>query len=79
MIRELERVALTIDLGTYQLKAGDIGTVVDITSDGQEYTIEFLTLDGETYAVVPVEAAHIRRIGGQEIAHARSVAPNPTR
>ncbi|MBC6937882.1 MAG: DUF4926 domain-containing protein [Chloroflexi bacterium] len=71
MIRELERVALTVDLPEYHLKAGDMGTVVDITSDDQEYTIEFFTLDGETFAVVPVQASQIRRVGSREIAHAR--------
>lgn len=73
MIQELERVALMIDLPEQHLKAGDMGTVVDITSDGQEYTIEFFTLDGETYAVVPMLASQIRRVGSQEIAHARAV------
>ncbi len=73
MIQELERVALRIDLPEYHLKAGDMGTVVDITSDGQEYTIEFFTLDGETFAVVPVLLSQIRRVGHREIAHARLV------
>ena len=73
MIRELERVALTVDLPDYHLKAGDMGTVVDITSDGQEFTIEFFTLDGETFAVVPVLASQIRRVGSREIANARLV------
>lgn len=73
MIQELERVALTVDFPLYHLQAGDIGTVVDITSDGAEYTIEFLTLDGETFAVVPVLVDQIRRVGSREIAHARLV------
>ena len=73
MIQELERIALTVNLPEYHLKAGDMGTVVDITSDGQEYTIEFFTLDGETYAVVPVLVSQIRRVGSREIAHARAV------
>jgi hypothetical protein len=73
MIQELERVALTIDLPAYHLRAGDMGTVVDITSDGVEYTIEFFTLDGETFAVVPIAASQIRRVGSHEIAHARPV------
>ncbi|GIL13513.1 MAG: hypothetical protein BroJett038_22330 [Chloroflexota bacterium] len=71
MIRELERVALTVDLPEYHLKAGDMGTVVDITSDDLEYTIEFFTLDSETFAVVPVQASQIRQVGSREIAHAR--------
>ncbi len=50
-----------------------MGTVVDITGDAQEYTLEFFTLDGETYAVVPVPVSQIRRAGSREIAHARAV------
>jgi hypothetical protein len=73
MIKELERVALAVDLPDYHLRAGDIGTVVDISSDGEEYTIEFFTLDGETFAVVPVLSSQIRRVSGREIAHARVV------
>jgi len=72
MIQELERVALATDLPEYHLKAGDMGTVVDISSDGAEYTIEFFTLDGETYAVVPVMVSQIRRVGSREIANARA-------
>ena len=71
MVSELERVALTVDLPAHHLKTGDMGTVVDITTDGQEITIEFFTLDGETHAVVPVTPDQVRRVGGKEIAHAR--------
>ncbi|MCC6801840.1 MAG: DUF4926 domain-containing protein [Anaerolineae bacterium] len=73
MIQALERVALTIDLPDYHLKAGDMGTVVDITGDGHEVTVEFFTLDGETFAVIPVLASQICRTGSREIAHARLV------
>jgi Domain of unknown function (DUF4926) len=71
MIEEFERVALTVDLPGYHLKEGDMGTVVDVTFDGEEYTIEFFTLDGETFAVVPVSPSQIRRVGSGEIASAR--------
>lgn len=71
MIEELERVALTSDVPQYQFKAGDMGTVVDITPNRQQYTVEFFTLDGETFAVVPLSPSHIRRVGSKEIAHAR--------
>lgn len=73
MTKEYERVAVTVDLPQHHLMAGDMGTVVDITTDGQEYTIEFFTLDGETFAVVPVLVDQIKRVGGHEIAHARAV------
>ncbi len=71
MIEEFEQVALTNDLPQYGLQAGDMGTVVDITTDGIEYTIEFFTLDGDTFAVVPVLLHQIRHVGRGEIAHTR--------
>jgi len=75
MIKELERVALTVDLPEHSLKAGDMGTVVDITPDGAQYTIEFLTLGGNTLAVVPVTPEQVRKLGEREIAHARLIEP----
>jgi len=74
MIHELDQVALTIDLPDYHLKAGDVGTVVDVTQNGKQYTLEFFNFDGATIAVVPVNSTQVRRIGSREIAHARVIA-----
>jgi hypothetical protein len=74
MIVEFDRVALTVDLPAYQLKAGDMATVVDVTPDGEEYTLEFFTLDGETFAVIPVLPHQVRAVGSHEIANARALA-----
>jgi hypothetical protein len=71
MIHEFDQVALTVDLPAFYLKMGDVGVVVDITANGKQYTLEFFNFDGETVAVVPVEASHVRAIGGREITHAR--------
>jgi hypothetical protein len=73
MIHELDQVALTIDLPDHHLKAGDVGTVVDITPNGRQYTLEFFTFDGETIAVVPVAASQVRQISSREIANARVI------
>jgi len=73
MIRELDRVILTADLPEYGLQSGDVGTVV-LAHDGQGYEIEFVTLDGETLAVVSLFPNQVRPIGRREIAHARAVA-----
>jgi hypothetical protein len=73
MIQELEQVALTIDLSDYHLKAGDVETVVDITPNGKQYTLEFVNFDGETIAVIPVAPSQVRRMGSREIAHARVI------
>jgi hypothetical protein len=74
MIHELEQVALTIDLPGLHLMAGHVGTVVDVTPNGNQLTLEFFNFDGETIAVVPVAASQVRRIGSREIAHARVIA-----
>lgn len=71
MINELEIVALTVDLPEYRLKAGDTGTVVFVHGAGQGYQVEFMTLRGDTIAVVPVTPAQIRLVGATEIASAR--------
>jgi Domain of unknown function (DUF4926) len=73
MIRELEQVALTADLPEHHLRRGDVGTVVDITPNGKQYTLEFVNFDGETIAVVPVSPTQVRRIGSREVAHARMI------
>ena len=71
MIKEFDRVALTTDLPEFHLQTGDVGTVVDITPNGKQYTLEFINFDGDTIAVVPVVAAAIRAIGSREITHTR--------
>lgn len=60
MIKELDVIALTIDLPGHHLKVDDIGTVVDAHED--EYTVEFVRQDGHTIALVEVEPEMIRRI-----------------
>jgi hypothetical protein len=51
MINELKTVILTTDLPDHGLKAGDLGTMVLVHTHGG-YEVEFMTLDGETVAVV---------------------------
>ena len=73
MIRELDNIVLTVDLPEHRLRKGDIGTVVLVHAD-RGYEVEFVTLDGETLAVVSLDATRVRPIGAREIAHAREVA-----
>lgn len=74
MIRELDRVVLTKRLEELGLEAGDVGTVVLVHNAGRGYELEFVTLDGETYAVITVASDDVRPIHQNEIAHARVVA-----
>lgn len=74
MIQELDRVVLATDLETLGLEADDIGTVVLVHEGGRGFEVEFVTLDGETYAVTALTADDVRPIDPNEIAHARAVA-----
>ncbi len=73
MIKELASVVLTTDMPERGLLTGDIGTVVLVHQQGQGYTVEFVTLGGETVAVVTLPAEQVRSIRANEIAHAREV------
>lgn len=56
-------VILTTDLPEEDLKAGDVGTVVERhIVPGQEdgYSVEFFDMTGETVAVVTVQAGLLR-------------------
>jgi hypothetical protein len=74
MIAELDRVVLTTELSDHGLEAGDIGTVVLVHRDNRGYEVEFVTLDGETVAVVSLLPAQLRPVGPREIAQARVMA-----
>jgi len=41
---------------------------------GQGYTVEFLTLTGETVAVETLQAAQVRLVRPNEISHVRQLA-----
>ena len=73
MAKELESVVLTTDLPEYGLQQGDIGTIVLVHGDRKGYEVEFMTLDGETVAVISLLPSQVRPIGRREIAHARPV------
>ncbi len=72
-MRELESVVLTCDVPDYGLKEGDVGTVVLVHGKKEGFEVEFMTLNGETLAVVTLKKDQVRSIGHREIAHARSV------
>jgi hypothetical protein len=73
MIRDHDTVALTVDLPDYGLCRDDLGTVV-LTHGGKGFEVEFMTLDGQTMAVVSLTTDQVRPIRRHEIAHARAVA-----
>ena len=73
MIKEHDRVVLRKPIPKDEVEAGDIGTVVHIYQDGLAYEGEFITLSGDTFAEVTLEADHVRPISNPEIALAREL------
>jgi hypothetical protein len=73
MIKEHERVVLTVAVPDERLEPGDVGTVVHIYRDGQAYEVEFVALDGHTAAVATLEASQVRPVSSREITHARQL------
>lgn len=74
MIKEHDRVVLTVPLSSEGLEAGDVGTVVHIYKDGQAYEVEFITLDGNTAAVVTLDASQVRPVSSRDITHTRELS-----
>lgn len=74
MINELDRIVLASELPEHGLQVGDIGTVVLVHDQGKGYEVEFVSLDGETVAVVSLLANQVRTIRRREVPHARLLA-----
>lgn len=74
MIKEHERVVLTVPVPAESLEAGDVGTVVHVYPDGLAYEVEFVALDGHTAVVATLEATQVRAVNRREITHARELA-----
>jgi len=70
MMAEYETAVLTEDIPERGLRCGDVGTVVMVHGHGG-YEVEFLTLTGETLAVLSLGSDMVRPIDRREIAHAR--------
>jgi Domain of unknown function (DUF4926) len=74
MIKEHDCVVLTGDLPETGLEAGDIGTVVHIHAGNGGCEVEFMTLAGETVAVVTLRPSRVRSIQPRDVAHVRELA-----
>ncbi|MGA7982765.1 MAG: DUF4926 domain-containing protein [Chromatiaceae bacterium] len=74
MIEEHCNVVLTQDIDAAGLRVGDIGTVVMVHAKGAAYEVEFMTLGGQTLAVLTLSSEQIRPVDPGEIAHVRQVA-----
>lgn len=73
-LKELDLVALRVDLVAQGLVSGDVGTVVFVYGGGEAYEVEFVAADGHTVAVETLDAKTIEPLSGDRILHLRSLA-----
>lgn len=74
MFDELDTIVLSHNIGKYDLKTGDIGTVVHVYKEGKAIEVEFLTAKGKTVAVLTLTPSDIRTMERNEILHVREFA-----
>jgi hypothetical protein len=62
-----DRVALNVDVSAHELHRGDVGIVVETypATDGLE--VEFFDDEGETIAVLTLDAAEVRKLTSSEL------------
>lgn len=73
MIVEHDRVVLIQDMPEDGLAIGDVGTVVHVYPQGAAYEVEFMTLHGETVAIVTLEPTQVRPIRPADMSHVREI------
>jgi hypothetical protein len=71
MIKEHDRVALTVDLPDGLFRAGDVGVVIMIHGDHEGYELEIFSADGHTLDVVTVDADQVRPVNRRDVLHVR--------
>ena len=71
MIQEHDRIVLTVDVPQDGLKAGDVGSVVHLHSQGKAFEVEFMALDGRTVAVTTILSSQVRPVSKHDMTHAR--------
>ena len=79
MIKEHDCVVLSANVPDEGLVAGDVGTVVHIHKGGEGYEVEFMTLTGETVAIVTPLASQVRPLTRRPAARVSTAPPHPAR
>lgn len=74
MLAEHDLVALRTDLPEHRLQMGDTGTIVAVQPASRTYTVEFMTLGGDTLALPTLSEAQVRAVASDEIAQVRRLA-----
>ncbi len=73
MYKELDTIVLTHDIDEFELKQGDVGTIVHCYKDNKAFEIEFITADGRTVALLTLEPEEIRSLKNREVLHVREL------
>ncbi|HEX3127991.1 MAG TPA: DUF4926 domain-containing protein [Thermoanaerobaculia bacterium] len=72
-LKLLETVVLTRDLPQHNLRAGDLGAVVQVYEpDGLE--VEFVTASGRTQALVTLRQGDVRPVADDDLVTVRTLA-----
>jgi hypothetical protein len=67
-INLLSVVALTVDLPEYDLWRGQVGTVVELLSNGNAFEVEFSDRDGRTYESIGLRESQLMVLHFEPIA-----------
>lgn len=70
-LKLLDVIALTVDLPEYNLRRGQVGTVVEILADGTAFEVEFSDRSGRTYESVGLRPEQIM------VLHFEPASPRP--
>jgi hypothetical protein len=74
MIKEHDRIVLLKNLPEQGLQMEDVGTVVHVHRQGEAFEVEFMTLNGETVAIVTLLSSQVRPVGKRDVTHTRELA-----
>ena len=71
---EFDLVVLQEEISGCRLKAGDVGTILTVYSEGKAFDVEFVTLTGELVAVETLLPHQIRAVRDTEVMAVRDTA-----
>ena len=66
-MNEFDLVVLQDGAANERLKAGDVGTILTVYTDGKAFEVEFVTLTGELVAVETLLPHQIRTVRPSEV------------
>ena len=78
-IRLLDVVALTQDVPEHNLKRGEVGTVVEILSNGEAFEVEFSDDNGQMYKCLDFPASQLRVVNHEPILESQQRQDSTTR